>query len=109
VLALAELINHKQMLPSFSLRLVAPRAPRRKRAAEKSEPAKKNAGEILTTPVYFPYLPRQQRARQGVELLFPIVGFTVRTRSACKRDSPLASWKKRARWNPAWKLLSIPP
>ena len=71
VLALAELINHKQMLPSFSLRLVAPRASRRKRAAEKSEPAKKNAGEILTTPVYFPYLPRQQRARQGVELLFP--------------------------------------
>jgi uncharacterized protein (DUF58 family) len=71
VLALAELINHKQMLPSFSLRLVAPRAANRKREAEKSEPAKKNAGEILTTPVYFPYLPRQQRARQGVELLFP--------------------------------------
>ena len=46
VLALAELINHKQMLPSFSLRLVAPRAPQPKarggdvRAAERRTPAR---------------------------------------------------------------------
>jgi uncharacterized protein (DUF58 family) len=71
VLALAELINHKQMLPSFSLRLVGPRVPRRKRDEEKSRRGKHAAGEILTTPVYFPYLPRQQSARQAVELVFP--------------------------------------
>jgi uncharacterized protein (DUF58 family) len=71
VLALAELINHKQMLPSFSLRLVGSRVPRRKRGEEKSRRGKPAAGEILTTPVYFPYLPRQQAARQAVELVFP--------------------------------------
>jgi uncharacterized protein (DUF58 family) len=70
VLALAELINHKQMLPSFSLRLVGASTSRVARAGARSKHGKQSASEILTTPVYFPYLPRQQRAQQGVELLF---------------------------------------
>ena len=81
VLALAELVNHKQMLPSFSLRLVGtPRSGSRRNprpaSPDASTDAKSNreaqrAGEILTTPVYFPYLPAQQKIRQAVELVFP--------------------------------------
>ena len=81
VLALAELENHKRMLPSFSLRLVGAQQARSRRTARKRAPAtatERNygrvadrAGEILTKPVYFPYLPAQQKVRQAVELVFP--------------------------------------
>ncbi len=57
VLATVELRNEKQTLPSFSLRVVGQGA---------GGPA-----EILTRPVYFPYIPRRQSARQKVELVFP--------------------------------------
>lgn len=80
VLALAELENHKRMLPSFSLRLVGTKPPRTRRKAQKqvssrtdrnSGRATERAGGILTTPVYFPYLPAQQKMHQAVELVFP--------------------------------------
>ncbi len=57
VLATVELRNEKQTLPSFSLRVIG-------------QPAKFPA-EILARPVYFPYIPRRQSARQKVELVFP--------------------------------------
>jgi uncharacterized protein (DUF58 family) len=80
VLALAELANHKQMLPSFSLRLVGARSSRSRRKAQPVSGVSKNRknqreaerdNEILTTPVYFPYLPAQQKIQQAVELVFP--------------------------------------
>ena len=82
VLALAELENHKTMLPSFSLRLVGARTSRRRggnasRAAradnadKKSKRGGQRASDILTTPVYFAHLPAQQKVQQAVELLFP--------------------------------------
>jgi uncharacterized protein (DUF58 family) len=78
VLALAELENHKTMLPSFSLRLVGTKPPRRNKSTPlvsstgpNGKGESRRAGEILTTPVYFPYLPRQQKMQQGVELVFP--------------------------------------
>lgn len=81
VLALAELENHKQFLPSFSLRLAGARTPRRGRkpetasqsgaASKKSARETERAGGILTSPVYFPYLPAQQKVQQAVELVFP--------------------------------------
>jgi uncharacterized protein (DUF58 family) len=81
VLALAELENHKRMLPSFSLRLAGVKPPRSRRTGQqganassterKSGRATERAGEILTTPVYFPYLPAQQKMQQAVELVFP--------------------------------------
>jgi len=74
VLAEMELTNHKQVLPSFSLRVVG-------------ETKKGNHAEkILTRPVFFPYIPRLTSARQKVELLFPRRGvyrqdaFGIRTR-----------------------------
>ena len=77
VLALAELVNHKQMLPSFSLRLVAASAKslRGKLPKGKTRGGPTSAAnlpdQILPAPVYFPYLPRRQSVQQSVELLFP--------------------------------------
>ena len=72
VVAELELRNEKQAWPSFSLRVVGAN--------------KKDAGQILTRPVFFPYIPRQSSTRQKVELMFPHRGnyrqdaFGIRTR-----------------------------
>ena len=57
VLAELELRNEKQMWPSFSLRVIGDN--------------KKGTTQILTRPVFFPYIPRLGCARQKVELTFP--------------------------------------
>jgi uncharacterized protein (DUF58 family) len=72
VLAEIELRNEKQIWPSFSLRVLGA--------------SKKSATEILTHPVFFPYIPRVSAARQKVELRFQRRGiyrqdtFGIRTR-----------------------------
>jgi uncharacterized protein (DUF58 family) len=72
VIAEIELRNEKQMWPSFSLRVVGEN--------------KQSHEQILTTPVFFPYIPRLNSARQKVELNFPHRGvyrqdaFGIRTR-----------------------------
>src|ERR1700685_2494355 len=72
VVAELELRHEKQAWPSFSLRVVGAN--------------RKEAGQILTRPVFFPYIPRQSSARQKVELTFPHRGnyrqdaFSIRTR-----------------------------
>jgi len=72
VLAEIELRNEKQLWPSFSLLIVGE--------------GKKNAAQILTRPVFFPYIARLSVARQKVELQFPRRGlyrqdaFGIRTR-----------------------------
>ena len=72
VLAELELRNEKQTWPSFSLRVTGEN--------------KKVAAEILSRPVFFPYIPRRGAARQKVELVFPQRGiyhqdaFGIRTR-----------------------------
>ena len=74
ILAEIELRNEKQAWPSFSL-LVVGQAKRNKTAAE-----------ILTRPVFFPYIPHMSASRQKVELRFPRRGayrqdaFGIRTR-----------------------------
>jgi uncharacterized protein (DUF58 family) len=73
VVAEMELRNEKQLWPSFSLRVLG--------EGKKDEPA-----QILTKPVYFPYIPRMSSGRQKVELRFPKRGvyrqdaFGIRTR-----------------------------
>jgi uncharacterized protein (DUF58 family) len=72
VLAAVELRNEKLTLPSFSLRVVGDE--------------KKAQGQILSRPVYFPYIPKQRSTRQQVELAFPRRGvyrqdaFGIRTK-----------------------------
>lgn len=56
---IVELQNEKLTLPSFSLRVEAAKS-------KKSTP-----GALLETPVYFPYVPRQETVSQSVPLLFP--------------------------------------
>ena len=58
--ATVELQNEKQTLPSFSLRVEG--------AAKKGVDS---AAAVLQTPVYFPYLARQESVKQSVPLLFP--------------------------------------
>jgi uncharacterized protein (DUF58 family) len=70
VLALAELMNHKNMLPSFSLRLVGVKPPRLHWSVGIPRHETHRASEILTAPVYFPHLPAQQKVQQAVELVF---------------------------------------
>jgi uncharacterized protein (DUF58 family) len=72
VLAEVELRNDKPAWPSFSIRVIGG--------------TKKSPAEILTRPVFFPYVPRMSAARQKVELRFPRRGvyrqdsFGIRTR-----------------------------
>jgi uncharacterized protein (DUF58 family) len=74
ILAEIELRNEKQAWPSFSL-LVVGQTKRNKTPAE-----------ILTRPVFFPYIPHMSASRQKVELRFPRRGvyqqdaFGIRTR-----------------------------
>jgi len=74
IVAAVELANQKRMWPSFSLRVVG------------ESKSKKTSSQILTKPVYFPYIPHQSSARQRVELLFPRRGvyrqdtFGIRTK-----------------------------
>jgi uncharacterized protein (DUF58 family) len=53
-----ELKNEKQTLPSFSLRV------------EETRKKGVTAGVLLSTPIYFPYLPRRESVRQSVPLRF---------------------------------------
>jgi uncharacterized protein (DUF58 family) len=88
VLAELELRNHKPIWPSFSLRVIGD--------------VEKRLGQILTRPVFFPYIPRKSSARQKVELRFPRRGvyrqdaFGIRTRfpfgffeKTCRVDSDI--------------------
>jgi uncharacterized protein (DUF58 family) len=59
VRAKVELKNEKLTLPSFSLRV---------EGAAKKDSA---GAALLETPVYFPYVPRQESVSQSVPLLFP--------------------------------------
>ena len=59
VRAVVELENAKLTLPSFSLRVEAART------------KVSSAVAMLETPVYFPYLPKNDRAQQVVPMLFP--------------------------------------
>ena len=59
VRARVELKNEKLTLPSFSLRV---------EGAAKKDAA---VAALLETPVYFPYLPRQEAVAQSVPMLFP--------------------------------------
>jgi uncharacterized protein (DUF58 family) len=74
ILAEIELRNEKQAWPSFSLLVVG------------QTKRKKTPAEILTRPVFFPYISHMSAARQKVELRFPRRGvyrqdaFGIRTR-----------------------------
>jgi uncharacterized protein (DUF58 family) len=83
VLAEVELQNEKQMLPSFSLRVVGDPKSTAVKGSASNAPRR---SDILSKPVFFPYIPRQSSSRQKVEVTFPHRGvyrqdsFGIRTR-----------------------------
>jgi uncharacterized protein (DUF58 family) len=66
IMAIAELHNSKQMMPSFSVSLVSDVRPKAKKFAGTTP-----APPILRQPIYFPHIPHGQAVRQNVELTFP--------------------------------------
>jgi uncharacterized protein (DUF58 family) len=83
VLAEVELQNEKQMLPSFSLRVVGDPKSTAVKGSASNAPRR---SDILSKPVFFPYIPRLSSSRQKVEVTFPHRGvyrqdsFGIRTR-----------------------------
>src|SRR5580704_115371 len=66
VTASVELQNQKLTLPSFSLRVEGV-----EKKASRTAIIKRQSAALLETPVYFPYLPRQESVKQRVPLSFP--------------------------------------
>src|SRR5260370_15869130 len=85
ILAIAELHNTKQTLPSFSVSLVAGEKPKRRK-----QPAAKAPPGILARPIYFPHVPKQQTVRQSVELTLPRPGVYRQAALGLRTRFPLA-------------------
>jgi uncharacterized protein (DUF58 family) len=66
VMAIAELKNTKQIMPSFSVSLVSDIKTKAKKIAAVNPPP-----SILGQPIYFPHIPHGKAVRQNVELTFP--------------------------------------
>lgn len=94
ILANIEVRNDKSMTPSFSLRVVG--------AAEKGP------SQILTRPVYFPYIPHQSSARQSVELLFPRRGVYRQNAFGIRTKFPFGFLEKTRRVDSPMELVVYP-
>src|SRR5215471_10872031 len=97
VRASVELKNEKLTLPSFSLRVEA--------AKKKGEAA----AALLETPVYFPYLPRQQAVKQSVPLLFPQRGVYRQEAFRIVTRFPFGFLQKARRLDLTTEALVYPP
>jgi hypothetical protein len=95
VLAELELRNEKQAWPSFSLRVVGE--------------LKKRRAEILTRPVFFPYIPRRGSARQKVELTFPQRGSYHQDAFGIRTRFPFGFFEKTRRVDSQLAILVYPP
>ncbi len=94
VLAELELRNEKPLWPSFSLRVAgdAPKAP----------------AQILTRPVFFPYIPRKSAARQKVELNFPRRGVYRQDAFAIHTRFPFGFFEKTRRVGSEIEIVVYP-
>jgi uncharacterized protein (DUF58 family) len=94
VLAELELRNEKQTLPSFSLRV----------AGE----SKKGEAQILTRPVFFPFIPRLSAARQKVELVFPRRGVYRQNAFGIHTRFPFGFFEKTRQVNSKIEIVVYP-
>ncbi len=122
VIALAELINRKRALPSFSLRLIGKASrssrgsrPRNGRAALGDDIVRDaNAGDhivgnhILSAPVYFPFLRPGQAVQQSVELLFPRRGIYRQESLGLQTRFPFGFLEKSRRTDLSLEALVYP-
>ncbi len=94
ILAMVELRNEKQTLPSFSLRVVGEE--------------KRRSAQILTRQVYFPYIPRRQAARQKVELTFTRRGVYRQEVFGIRTKFPFGFLEKTRRVDSEMELVVYP-
>jgi uncharacterized protein (DUF58 family) len=94
VLAEVELRNEKQLWPSFSLRVLGD--------------GKGDYDPILTKPVYFPYIPRQNAGRQKVELRFPKRGVYKQDAFAIRTRFPFGFFEKTRRVDSHIEIVAYP-
>ncbi|MGA8103877.1 MAG: DUF58 domain-containing protein [Candidatus Acidiferrales bacterium] len=95
IVATLDLRNDKDLLPSFSLRVVG--------EGTKTEPA-----QILARPVFFPYLPRQTSVQQKVELLFPKRGLYRQDAFAVRSKFPFGLFEKTRRVESPLEVVVYP-
>jgi uncharacterized protein (DUF58 family) len=94
ILAAVEVHNEKHMMPSFSLRVVG--------MSEDSD------SQILTRPVYFPYISRESSARQNVELIFPHRGVYHQDAFGIRTKFPFGFLEKTRRVDSEMDLVVYP-
>lgn len=94
ILANVEVHNEKNMMSSFSLRVVG--------AGEDGD------GQILARPVYFPYIPRESSARQNVELVFPRRGIYRQNAFGIRTKFPFGFLEKTRRVDSEMELVVYP-
>lgn len=103
IIAIAELHNTKPLAPSFSVSLVSEEPPKRPRHAP-AHPAP----QILDRPVYFPYIPHAQTARQSVELTFPRRGVYRQDALGLRTKFPFGFLQKTRRIDTATEVVVYP-
>ncbi|HEV2340843.1 MAG TPA: DUF58 domain-containing protein [Candidatus Acidoferrales bacterium] len=94
ILATVEVRNEKSITPSFSLRVVGLQS--------------EEGAEILTQPVYFPYIPHENSARQKVELLFPRRGVYRQDAFGIRTKFPFGFLEKTRRVESELELVVYP-
>jgi uncharacterized protein (DUF58 family) len=103
ILAIAELHNTKQMMPSFSISLVSEAAPKTKKNARANP-----APQILDRPVYFPHIPHRRTVRQNVELTFPRRGVYRQDALGLRTKFPFGFLQKTRRVNSEIEVVVYP-
>jgi uncharacterized protein (DUF58 family) len=104
--AVVELTNLKRVFPSFALRVMGQKTGDKSRASESKN--SKPGAALLNRPVYFPYLPHGQAARNRVELLFPKRGVYRQETLALRSRFPFGFLEK-TRKLPARAEISVYP
>jgi uncharacterized protein (DUF58 family) len=109
VLAIAELQNTKQMMPSFSVSLVGEEKQKTKKYALQGNVPHAPAPSILQQPVYFPHIPHRQAVRQNVELTFPSRGVYRQDALGLRTKFPFGFLQKTRRVESGIEALVYPP
>lgn len=94
VIAEIELRNEKQIWPSMSLRVTGEN--------------KNDEEQVLTTPVFFPYIPHLASVRQKVELNFPHRGVYRQDAFAVRTRFPFGFFEKSRRVDSEIEILVYP-
>lgn len=96
VLAEMELRNEKQTWPSLSLRVIG-------------DSGKNAAPQVLTQPVFFPYVPRMSAVRQKVELNFPRRGVYRQDSFGLRTRFPFGLFEKTRQVDSKIEIIVYPP